>query len=455
MPRSGVGDLGSILMGFAAGTQGRLNPIVAFEEQQRSRALTQQLALAELIQRDRQRTVQEGQLKLAEKREERVALAEEEKLKLQNEDEQRKVLADLAKNPSREARIAAGRGYEALLTKRGLSPGPGFVESFQAQPVDEKDMKSIAGMVLSGLPPEQVAQMQGVPLPLVTALDKALKSGDAQVTKMLTGKTPNEIRLDEMKIREAELDIVQKEMKISDPGTSKEVVDAALTIVGPDGKKGHRLMDLPPEYRAKAADRAQANAILRAQAGVANQPVNPQQVAELSQVERFAQQAQKGHALITNPKQFEVVKPFIGPTTAGLAGLRRWATEQGPEELSGGPIPQELIELRQSISAVFNLEAKIRSGAAVTAPEEARLMGELPSLERDKPERLKAKLKDWADYATVLNERTKRYMSVAGRGALTADADAMLRAQIIREVPFGGPKVRLTDPNWTTPPEKK
>jgi hypothetical protein len=438
-------DIARMLVGFAAGTKGQANPIIEQEMKQREQLLGRQIALANMAQAAQR-------IELEKKREEREALNQ----KVNEEEKRDTALLTIAKEaaglPSAQSRLFAGTTMAALASKKGATVPPGFAESFVDKPFDQDSMKRTATLLLANVPPEQVAQNQDRPLPLVTALATALQNNDPKLTRILTGKSPDELRLDALKVQEAEKELILKDVRIS--GVGEDVATAALQIVGPDGKKGHRYIDLPQEYRDKAADRAIANRIAIQAAGVANQPVTPQQTADLMLVEQQNSAVTRAMSILDNPQKFAVVKPFINPPLAGMSGVRRVVQFSGPEALvtamgiSKGPIPQELQDLYTAQAALRNIETKVRSGAAVSLQEERRLLGEIPTIENDKPELYVTKMRQWAKYAQVLDERTKRYMSVAGREALTEDAKAAVKAKIIREVPFEIQELQPVDPRW-------
>lgn len=127
-------DVGRMLMGFAAGTQGRMNPIMLYEEQARQEDARRQLAAANLAMTERARRVQEQQFDLNQKIEERRAKTEEDKVGMARQTLSAEMGLKLIENSTPELRVQGYRllqqagqiGKDADPTKLALLTKPDF-----------------------------------------------------------------------------------------------------------------------------------------------------------------------------------------------------------------------------------------------------------------------------------------------------------------------------------------
>lgn len=104
-------DVGRMLMGFAAGTQARMNPIMLYEEQARQEDARRQLAAAQLQMTKRARQVQEEQFLLNMRAEERRAKTDEERFAAERKKVATETGLKLIENPDGAIRAA---GYRLL-----------------------------------------------------------------------------------------------------------------------------------------------------------------------------------------------------------------------------------------------------------------------------------------------------------------------------------------------------
>jgi hypothetical protein len=390
VPDDPLAQLGSVLSGFAAGTQGKPNPALEQYRQQRKDELSglhEQAGLASSL------------ATIADRRQSRQA-ARQQAIDT--------TLTGLLKSDSPDARMYAGRFLQQRLKTLGAEMPDDVVVSLGTGKLKLEDYKEVGVLMGAGVSDDIISRRTGVALDLIPGIRQSMASDDSR--KLLGLPTKAEDAAKAIETQNKWLEGLTKQRDLSIPkGIEPSVFRFGLSMFKklPD--------ELTKDELSAAADAAIKHDLERdrLRAGLPPMPVEAAKV--LSSGEGTVAALESVKRLLQNPKSRAVLAPFIGPVLTGATIREAWV-RNAPESLTG-PVPIELSELGFAEAQIRNLLMALRAGLAVTESEEKRVLEEAPSRKKDKLEVYEAKLNHMIVVAGVLSRRMTALTSVGGRVA--------------------------------------
>ena len=414
VPNNPMAQLGTVLQGFASGTQGRANPALEMYggmHQQALRGLGEEAQIG-------------GALTTLQTTKAQHALRTQDKIL----DVYQGILKD-SKRP--DQRLYAAQGLQVLMKQRGMDFPDQLVVSLGSGSLDEKTMKAVGLGIEMGLPDTAIATQSGADLPTVQAFRASLGSPQGEtVRKHLGLPTAQEDRLKAGEELGLALGNAKKSLELQDLGNlakmmGKDTLPFALKLYpakDPRQLTTQEWGEVGKSWVMQDMEKARAAANL--------QPVS--NVKDVIAVETMAAAVTEARDKLADPKFFAIVSPFIGPTFTGAR--MREGLQRGAPEFLVGKVPNELTDLGRFESTYQNLQILARSGSAVSESEFKRNMEEAPNRKTDKPEVYLRKMEHAVRVAAVVQKRTAQLAAVGGRAALADDVMKIWNANPLPEI---------------------
>lgn len=425
------------LSGFAAGTQGRPNPVLAQLKADRAAQLQGLLGTAQIA----------GTIDSMQQRRQQTELDRQKFLLSQTKDArevtQKKIdnFTSIGKAGMSSSdpffRSLGGRMTAEALKLSGMELPPDMLAGLTAMPFDADKVKDALRMKAMGVPDATIVRSKGFSPETWQGIVATSSTDDAR--KILGLPTQAEEMTAALDVQTKTLTNIQKQVEIATPKFAKDLwTYAAANGVNP--------MTATPADWQKAAKDFIAQDMGKAMAAAGAQPVSGQLLDSYVAISGSLDSLETIDTLLKDPKAMTDLSSYMG-TINGMAGWNEWLGRKAPGFV--GQIPKSVLVLAFAEDQGKNILIKARSGAAVAAHEMARLENEWPNRERDAFREYKVK-HEWAKKAAiVLKRRLEVLGGPGGRKALEAGGPAaysQYAADVIMQNPLPPPIATGTTP---------
>ena len=435
VPQNPLAQLGAVMQGFSAGTQGQQNPalqVYAQQRQQQLGALGQTATIAGMMNTMRHQAETEKMVREKEAR--------------GSEDQALQVFQGILKDAKKpEERVYAAQGLQTLLRKRGVELPDQLVTSMGLGTLSKSIMADVGLGIEMGLPDTAIAARAGVDLSTIMALRESFQSPQVDnVRKALGLRTKLEEQEEAGKALTTVLGNAKTALELQDMGNLAKMMGKDILPFAVKTFPGRDPRELTKAEWGEVGKAFVLHDMEKAKQGAALQPVS--NISDILAIEQMAATIQQGASRLRDPAFFSQVKPYIGPMLTG-APTREWAKRNLPEHLAG-KVPEALTDLGLFEASYGNLLIRARSGSAVSEAEEARNRKEIPDRRRDKPEVYLRKVQHAVQIADAIQRRTSRLAAVGGRAALASDVMRIWNDIPLPEMSTEGPRFAPLEPGW-------